>query len=224
MPAVHRAGSLRFVVFLDDHGPPHVPVFSGRAEAKSLLGSDDDGPELDWARGFDRAGLRRVLVEVMAGCGTAGSRSRRMRKVEVADGRSKAERDREIDRALARGRRRAVTEPQAERAHYERRTGRVVVDLTNGCSFVFPARSLQGLAQATDAELAGIEILGAGHGLHWPALDADFTVPGLLMGVFGTRAWMMSELARRAGQTTSKAKAAAARANGRKGGRPRRVA
>ena len=44
------------------------------------------------------------------------------------------------------------------------------------------------------------------------------------MGVFGTRAWMMSELARRAGQTKSKAKAAAARANGRKGGRPRRVA
>lgn len=147
-----------------------------------------------------------------------------MRKIEMAGDRSKAELDREIDRALARGRRRAVTEPQAERAHYERRTGRVVVDLTNGCSFVFPARSLQGLAQATDAELADIEILGSGHGLHWPALDADFTVPGLLMGVFGTRAWMMSELARRAGQTKSKAKAAAARANGRKGGRPRRVA
>ena len=122
-----------------------------------------------------------------------------MRKVEMAADRSKAEMDREIDRALARGRRRAVTEPQAERAHYERRTGRVVVDLTNGCSFVFPARSLQGLAQATDAELADVEILGAGHGLNWPALDADFT-------------------------TKSKAKAAAARANGRKGGRPRRVA
>lgn len=65
MPTVHRAGNLRFVIFLDDHGPPHVHVFSGRAEAKILLGSDGDGPELDWARGFDRAGLRRVLVEAM---------------------------------------------------------------------------------------------------------------------------------------------------------------
>lgn len=74
----------------------------------------------------------------------------------------------------------------------------MVVELTNGCSFVFPARSLQGLAGASDAELARIEILGIGYGLHWPALDADFTVPGLLMGVFGTRAWMASELARRA--------------------------
>jgi len=49
-------------------------------------------------------------------------------------------------------------------------------------------------------------------------------VPGLLMGVFGTRAWMASELARRAGQAKSPAKAAAARVNGRKGGRPRRKA
>ena len=66
MPTVHRAGNLRFVIFLDDHGPPHVHVFSGRAEAKILLGSHGEGPELEWARGFDRAGLRRVLVEAMA--------------------------------------------------------------------------------------------------------------------------------------------------------------
>ena len=152
------------------------------------------------------------------------SACRPFRKDEAAMAREwpKAEMDREIDRALARGRRRAISEPRATRARYDRRTGRVVVDLTNGCSFVFPARSLQGLAQARDAELADIEILGSGHGLHWPALDADFTVPGLLMGVVGTRAWMASELARRAGQAKSPAKAAAARTNGRKGGRPPR--
>ncbi len=71
----------------------------------------------------------------------------------------KAEMDREIDRALARGRRRALSEPRAAAAHYDRRTGRVVVDLTNGCSFVFPARALQGLAKASDTALADIEIL-----------------------------------------------------------------
>jgi hypothetical protein len=139
----------------------------------------------------------------------------------------KAEMDREIDRALARGRRRALSEPRATRARYDRRTGRVVVDLTNGCSFVFPARSLQGLGRASDAELAGIEILGSGHGLHWPALDADFTVPGLLMGVFGTRAWMAPSLPRGA---KSPAKAAVAQqwpAGGardwRGGGRPHQI-
>ena len=110
----------------------------------------------------------------------------------MASGWSKAEMDKEIDRALERGRRLARGEPRAASARYDRRTRRMVVDLTNGCSFVFPPRALQGMARASDAALADVEILGQGHALHWSRLDADFTVPGLLMGVFGTRAWMAS--------------------------------
>ena len=112
-----------------------------------------------------------------------------------------------------------LTEPSAVQARYE--SGRVVVELANGCAFAFPARGLEGLAEASDAELRGVEVTGGGHGLHWESLDADFTVAGLLMGLFGTRAWMAREQARRAGAVTSPAKAAAARENGRKGGRPR---
>ena len=63
-------------------------------------------------------------------------------------------------------------------------------------------------------------MLGTGTGLHWEALDADLSVPGLLAGLFGTRAFM----ARQAGRATSPAKAAAARANGARGGRPRKSA
>ena len=131
--------------------------------------------------------------------------------------------DAEIAAARRRGEDLALAEPRAAAARYDAATGRVVIDLTNGCLFAFPARALQGLAQATDADLAAVEVTGGGHGLHWEALDADFTVPGLLMGLFGTRAWVAREQARRAGATTSPAKAAAARANGAKGGRPRRV-
>ncbi|TAJ24322.1 MAG: DUF4160 domain-containing protein [Nitrospirae bacterium] len=64
MPTVHRAGNLRFVIYLDDHGPPHVHVFSAGAEAKVLLGSPDGRPVPVWARGFDRAGLRRAVLEI----------------------------------------------------------------------------------------------------------------------------------------------------------------
>ena len=78
----------------------------------------------------------------------------------------------------------------------------------------------QGLETASDDELEAVEILGAGYGLHWEALDVDLSVPGLMAGLFGTKAYM----ARRAGQATSAAKAAAARENGRKGGRPRKQA
>lgn len=128
--------------------------------------------------------------------------------------------DAEIEAAMERGRRAQQTEPRAASARYDRKRGRVIVDLTNGCTFAFPPRMAQGLESATDDELTTVEILGAGYGLHWEALDTDLSVPGLLAGLFGTKAYM----ARRAGQAKSPAKAAAARANGTKGGRPRKQA
>jgi hypothetical protein len=69
-----------------------------------------------------------------------------------------------------------------------------------------------------------VEVDGAGFNLHWPSLDVDLYVPALVSGIFGTRAWMTKELARRAGQAKSPAKAAAARRNGVRGGRPRKSA
>jgi hypothetical protein len=128
--------------------------------------------------------------------------------------------DAQIDAAIERGRTARLTEPRARAARYDGRLGRIVVELTNGCTFAFPPRLAQGLEAATGEQLAQVEILGAGYGLHWEALDADLSIPGLLAGLFGTKAYM----ARQAGQATSPAKAAAARANGAKGGRPRRSA
>jgi hypothetical protein len=128
--------------------------------------------------------------------------------------------DAQIDAALRRGQDARQYEPRASAARYDRCPDRVIVELTNGCTFTFPPRLVQGLHSATADQLAQVEILGAGSGLHWEALDADLSIPGLLAGLFGTKAYM----ARRAGQATSSAKAAAARANGAKGGRPRKSA
>lgn len=126
--------------------------------------------------------------------------------------------DKEIDTALVKGRKAASEEPRAANARYDRRLGRVVVDLTNGCTFTFPPSIVQGLEKATESELAEVEVMGTGYSLHWETLDVDYTVPGLLAGIFGTRSYM----ARHAGRATSPAKAAAARANGARGGRPRK--
>jgi hypothetical protein len=125
--------------------------------------------------------------------------------------------DAQIDAAIARGKVALATEPRAASARYDRKLGRIVVELTNGCTFAFPPRLAQGLEAATDAQLGVVEVMGVGLGLHWEALDVDLSIPGLLAGLFGTQAYM----ARRAGQATSPAKAAASRANGAKGGRPR---
>lgn len=128
--------------------------------------------------------------------------------------------DTQIDTALARGEAARCLEPRAAGARYDRQLDRVIVELTNGCTFAFPPRLAQGLEDATAEQLAAVEVLGTGGGLHWEALDADLSLPGLLAGLFGTAAYM----ARRAGQATSPAKAEAARTNGTRGGRPRRSA
>ena len=44
MPTVLRAGSLRFVIWPNDHLPPHVHVISGDAEARIELGDPDGYP------------------------------------------------------------------------------------------------------------------------------------------------------------------------------------
>ena len=115
--------------------------------------------------------------------------------------------DAQLNAALARGRKTLQDAPRGAAACHDRQTKRVIVELTNGCTFAFPPRLAQGLEEARDDQLAQVEVLGSGSGLHWEALDADLSIPGLL-----------------AGRATSPAKAAAARANGSKGGRPRRVA
>ncbi len=128
--------------------------------------------------------------------------------------------DAEVDAALERGQIAKQSEPRAHACRYDAATRRIVVELTNGCVFAFPADLGQGLEQASDEHLAQVEILGGGSGLHWEALDTDLSVSGLLAGLFATRAYM----AQQGGRSTSSAKAKAARSNGLKGGRPRKTA
>jgi hypothetical protein len=83
-----------------------------------------------------------------------------------------------------------MTEPRAKRASYDCSSRQIVVELRNGTKFIFPCDVAQGLAGAADEDLAIIEISPSGTGLHWPALDADFSLSGLMRGVFGNESWM----------------------------------
>jgi hypothetical protein len=110
--------------------------------------------------------------------------------------------------------------PRAAKASYDARKQRLVIELTNGVILMLPPKLLQGLKDATPAELAKVELTSLGTGLHWEALDVDLSVAGLATGIFGSKTWM-SELARHAGSKTSTRKAATSRENGKRGGRPR---
>jgi Protein of unknown function (DUF2442) len=129
----------------------------------------------------------------------------------------------QINTALARASKFEKHDRRIARAEYERKNDLVTLHFDDGIRVSIPRAKLQGLQGVPSHKVRQIEIVGAGTGLHWPALDVDHYVPGLLNRVFGTSHWMAT-LGKRGGSSNSEAKASAARLNGRKGGRPRRVA
>jgi len=56
------------------------------------------------------------------------------------------------------------------------------VDLDDGRTISVPIGWYPRLAHGTQAERAHYEISGAGYGIHWPELDEDIGVEGLLLG------------------------------------------
>lgn len=117
------------------------------------------------------------------------------------------------------GRRLLARGPLATAVRYE--SGRIHVELSNGCAFEFPVQQAQGLAGAKVADLRVVEIQASGLGLHWPRLDADLYVPTLIKGVLGTKLWM-AEIGASGGRAATESKVIAARANGKLGGRPKK--
>ncbi len=58
----------------------------------------------------------------------------------------------------------------------------VSVDLEDGRSLAVPIGWYPRLAHGTPTERANVKISGAGYGMHWPELDEDIGIEGLLMG------------------------------------------
>jgi hypothetical protein len=98
--------------------------------------------------------------------------------------------DQEYATAISAATRADAIEPRATSARFDRRSRRIVVELRNGATFIFPTELAEGLAGATASALAEVVVTPSGSGLRWPRLDADFSLPSLMMGVFGSPKWM----------------------------------
>jgi hypothetical protein len=130
--------------------------------------------------------------------------------------------DTQISAALARSRRHD-NDPVAQSVEHIANLSLLIVGLSNGRWLVLPIEDIQGLGNATHKQIQNYELLGRGTGISFPDLDVDLYVPALIEGVYGNRRWMAG-LGKKGGEARSDAKRRAARTNGAKGGRLRRVA
>ena len=106
---------------------------------------------------------------------------------------------------------------RAASARFDRKSGRIVLELTNGFLVGIPITALVDIADASASQLADVQVSSAGGALYFDALDSHYSVSGLVL------AMTAREVGRAGGKSRSAAKRRAARANGAKGGRPRKV-
>lgn len=124
----------------------------------------------------------------------------------------------QIPAARARAERSRRAGLHASSVRYDRKTHRILAELTNGFLLGFPVSLLPHLASATPQQLAEVETMGSD--LTFASLDAHYSIAGIVLSWMNT-AQAASELARVAGKSKSPEKARAARVNGAKGGRPK---
>lgn len=112
-------------------------------------------------------------------------------------------------------------EPRVDDVSYDAGTGRLTLQMRGGAVLSFEARSLPFLSDYTDAELADVRTEEEGAAVWWDSRDDQASTIALLALVFRIRT--AADGARHAARVKSPARAAAARANGAKGGRPRKA-
>jgi hypothetical protein len=125
--------------------------------------------------------------------------------------------DAELCTAAARGRA-EMRRDGARAVRYDPRSDELEIVLNSGVTVSMPRSAVPGLETASRENLAQVELSPLGTSIVFEKLDADYAVQGLLRKVLG-----LNEQQRAAGAVTSATKRAAAAANGRHGGRPRKV-
>lgn len=96
------------------------------------------------------------------------------------------------------------------------------LQLPGGGAVLVPIRRVRSLKTLSAEQVADLRVVSGGRTLLWPSSGVSIDVEGLLEAVTGMQSLKSAQ--RKGGAARSEAKTSASRANGAKGGRPRKVA
>lgn len=112
------------------------------------------------------------------------------------------------------------TRPRAVTLTYDGVKKLIHLELRNHVSLTFPVRMLAALENATPTQIRKFRIVGDGYAIFWDSLDVQVTTEYIIGKILGTLTSV--QVASKGGSTKTPRKAAASRANGKLGGRPRK--
>ncbi len=129
----------------------------------------------------------------------------------------------EMRRAVTYARRRERTATKILATRYDGERDEIVADLSTGATLIVPRRAVPGFAKASPKDLVDLAITPGGEGLWSETADDGVLLEQILVLAAG-EATLGTIGARINAAKKSPARAAASRANGSKGGRPRKAA
>jgi hypothetical protein len=127
-----------------------------------------------------------------------------------------------LNAALEAGRDRRQTERRAGSVRYNARKDAVEIELTDGAAVRIPRKMIAELRDIPRADMRGLRVSPVGYAIKLDAHDIGISVHGL-MAALAAPSDMAASLGRLGGLVRSEKKRESARANGAKGGRPRKV-
>jgi hypothetical protein len=127
----------------------------------------------------------------------------------------------ELQRAVEAGRHRRATERRAAGVRYDRDRDAIEIELTDGAAVRLPRTMVDEFRAVPPADMAKLRVSPAGYGLKLDEHNINISVHGLIAAL-AMPGDMAASLGKLGGTARSEAKRITARANGAKGGRPRK--
>jgi hypothetical protein len=129
-----------------------------------------------------------------------------------------------LQRAVARGRAARARESHATQLRYAAKARALEISFADGSAVLLPTKNYPELAALSANDMNALTLGYAGRAVCLESSDLQVSIAGLLAASQPLMSWAKTMVAAHNGSQLSTAKSAAARLNGKKGGRPRRLA